>query len=103
MSQSENPANRRIVIRRIVLAAAGLVSALAAMSAMAADEGRDPPPASEPQTSQSRRIDSGYVFIDGEYLSRPYHLEETGDGVLVNGKLIKAEQFPRLGGPGGPG
>ena len=54
---------------------------------------------------QEVTVREGYLFVEGEYLSPPYHLQATEQGLLVDGKPVACEP-PRLG-PGfggmGPG
>jgi hypothetical protein len=84
-----------------LLAAASLVSGRNG-PALAAEEGAGPA-VNGSGSVERRTIDSGYVFIDGQYLPPPYEIEETEEGVLINGLLVKADQFPQPSRPGGPG
>jgi hypothetical protein len=65
-----------------------------------ADQSGDQLPASPPPSQRaSESIDNGYVFIEGQYLSAPYVVAESDEGVAINGVLLKSE-LPRLSGSG---
>jgi len=54
---------------------------------------------------QEVTVREGYLFVEGEYRSPPYHLRATEQGLLLDGKPIPCE-LPRLGagfGAMGPG
>lgn len=46
-----------------------------------------------------QQVEDGYVFIDGKYLSPPYEVADTDQGVTINGNLITVP-VPSAFGPG---
>lgn len=52
---------------------------------------------------QEVTVREGFLFVNGEYISPPYHLEVDEEGLRLNGKALGSE-LPRFGpGVGGPG
>jgi uncharacterized protein DUF5658 len=70
-------------------------------------EGSEAP--DDQEVIRSEAIDSGYVILDGRYLSPPYLLEKHADDLWVNDQLAAADWFLRQaatrgrGGSGGRG
>ena len=44
---------------------------------------------------KKRKINSGYVFIDGKYVEPPYEVEQRGMAVIINGTKIIKMQMPK--------
>lgn len=44
-----------------------------------------------------RRCDTGYVFIDGVYLSTPYLVQTTPEGLTVNGRFLPGSNAESIG------
>jgi len=85
-------------------------------SAQEHDGGRRPPRYPGPGPSFQRGFEEpadatlakGFAFIEGEYLSPPYELRETADGVYINGRQLRCllpevENYRGEGSRGGPG
>jgi hypothetical protein len=110
MSLSSSSTISHVALGRVLVALV-LTAGLANGSTQAAEAASQPAAGltSLPAPAEDgRTVDTGYVFIGGEYVPAPYHVQQTEEGVLINGHLIKADQFPRFnaagrGGFAGPG